>query len=343
MEGKGVLFKRFAGVDVFDIELNTKDPDEIVRIVKALEPTFGGINLEDIKAPECFYIEEALKKICDIPIFHDDQHGTAIISGAALINALELVNKKVDQVRVVFAGAGAAGIACADLYLNLGVKRENILFVDTVGVIYQGRTEKMNPYKQRYAVDTKARTISDALKGVQERGPGDDGGPVLVVVEYRDLHPRAQLLLDVEALRCLDVLQVDAAEGGLERGDDVDQLVGVGLVHLDVKDVDAGELLEEHRLAFHHRLARERADVAQPEHGGAVGDDGDEVAARGEIARLCRIGGDLEADGGDTWRIGERKVALIAERLGSPDLKLPWPRQAMIDQRARAQVVGQIG
>jgi len=165
MEGKGVLFKRFAGVDVFDLELNTKDPDEIIRIVKALEPTFGGINLEDIKAPECFYIEEELKKIMNIPVFHDDQHGTAIISGAALVNALEVVNKKVDEVRVVFTGAGAAGIACADLYLNLGVKKENILFIDTVGVIWAGRTEKMNPYKQRFAVDTKARTLADAMKG----------------------------------------------------------------------------------------------------------------------------------------------------------------------------------
>jgi malate dehydrogenase (oxaloacetate-decarboxylating)(NADP+) len=165
MEGKGVLFKRFAGIDVFDIELNTHDPEEIIRIVKALEPTFGGINLEDIKAPECFHIEEELKKIMDIPVFHDDQHGTAIISGAALINALEVVNKKIDKVKVVFAGAGAAGIACANMYLNLGVKKENILFVDTVGVIWNGRTEKMNPYKQRYAVDTKARTLAEALKG----------------------------------------------------------------------------------------------------------------------------------------------------------------------------------
>ncbi|HSP90547.1 MAG TPA: phosphate acyltransferase, partial [Vicinamibacterales bacterium] len=152
-------------VDVFDIEVNTHDPDEIIKLVKLLEPTIGGINLEDIKAPECFYIEESLKKIMDIPVFHDDQHGTAIISGAALVNALEIVNKKIDQVRVVFAGAGAAGIACADMYLNLGVKRENIHFVDTVGVIWKGRTEKMNPYKERYAVETKERTLADALKG----------------------------------------------------------------------------------------------------------------------------------------------------------------------------------
>lgn len=123
MEGKGVLFKRFADVDVFDLELDTENPDEIIKVVKLLEPTFGGINLEDIKAPECFYIEEELKKIMSIPVFHDDQHGTAIISGAALINALEIVNKKVSDVKVVFSGAGAAGIACAKLYESLGVKK----------------------------------------------------------------------------------------------------------------------------------------------------------------------------------------------------------------------------
>jgi len=165
MEGKGVLFKRFADIDVFDIELNSHDPDEIIGIVKALEPTFGGINLEDIKAPECFHIEESLKKVMNIPVFHDDQHGTAIISGAALINALELVGKKIEDVQVVFCGAGAAGIACAEMYLKLGVRRENVLFVDTVGVIYEGRTEKMNPYKQRFARETKARTLADAMKG----------------------------------------------------------------------------------------------------------------------------------------------------------------------------------
>jgi malate dehydrogenase (oxaloacetate-decarboxylating)(NADP+) len=165
MEGKGVLFKRFADVDVFDIELATKDPDEIIRIVKALEPTFGGINLEDIKAPECFHIEEALKREMRIPVFHDDQHGTAIISAAALINALELARKRIDEVRVVFVGAGAAGIACAEMYVRMGVKREHVLLCDTAGVIYQGRTEKMNPYKARFAVDTPLRTIAEAVRG----------------------------------------------------------------------------------------------------------------------------------------------------------------------------------
>ncbi len=165
MEGKGVLFKRFADIDVFDIELDTEDPDEVIKAVQLMEPTFGGINLEDIKAPECFYIEETLKKTTNIPIFHDDQHGTAIISGAALINALELADKKIEDVIVVINGAGAAGIACADLYVLLGVKHENIIMCDSKGVIYKGREAGMNPYKEKYAVDTKRRTLEDAMKG----------------------------------------------------------------------------------------------------------------------------------------------------------------------------------
>ncbi len=165
MEGKGVLFKRFADIDVFDIELDTHDPEEIIKIVKALEPTFGGINLEDIKAPECFRIEEELKKMMNIPVFHDDQHGTAIISGAGLLNALEIVGKKIDQVKVVFSGAGAAGIACAKFYVTLGVKRENLILVDTKGVVYKGRTSGMNPYKEYFAIETSARTLADAMVG----------------------------------------------------------------------------------------------------------------------------------------------------------------------------------
>ncbi len=165
MEGKGVLFKRFADIDVFDIELNSHDPDEIIKAVTLLEPTFGGINLEDIKAPECFYIEESLKKILKIPVFHDDQHGTAIISGAALMNALEVVGKKIGNVKVVFSGAGAAGIACARFYERLGVQRKNILLVDTKGVVYKGRKEGMNPYKEYFAAETEARTLADAMKG----------------------------------------------------------------------------------------------------------------------------------------------------------------------------------
>jgi malate dehydrogenase (oxaloacetate-decarboxylating)(NADP+) len=165
MEGKGVLFKRFADIDVFDIELDSKDTEEIIRFCELLAPTLGGINLEDIGAPECFEIEERLKKSCDIPVFHDDQHGTAIISGAALVNALEVAGKKIKDVKVVFSGAGAAGIACAAFYISLGVKQENLLMVDSKGVIYKGRTEGMNKYKERFAVDTEARTLADAMQG----------------------------------------------------------------------------------------------------------------------------------------------------------------------------------
>jgi malate dehydrogenase (oxaloacetate-decarboxylating)(NADP+) len=164
MEGKGVLFKRFADIDVFDIEVDSKDPEEIIRFCELLAPTLGGINLEDIGAPECFEIEERLKASADIPVFHDDQHGTAIISGAALVNALETAGKKIEDVKVVFSGAGAAGIACATFYISLGVKQENLLMVDSKGVIYKGRTEGMNKYKERFAVDTKARTLADAMK-----------------------------------------------------------------------------------------------------------------------------------------------------------------------------------
>jgi len=165
MEGKGVLFKRFADVDVFDIEVDSEDPEEIIKVCKLMEPTFGGINLEDIKAPECFEIEERLKKELDIPVFHDDQHGTAIISGAALVNALELVEKDIKQVKCVFLGAGAAGVACANLYIALGMNPDNILMVDSKGVIYKGRTEGMNKYKEKFARETDRRRLEEAMEG----------------------------------------------------------------------------------------------------------------------------------------------------------------------------------
>ncbi len=164
MEGKGVLFKKFADIDVFDIEVNSHDPDEIIKVVAAISPTFGGINLEDIKAPECFYIEETLKGMLDIPVFHDDQHGTAIISSAGLANALEVVGKKHSDIRIVISGAGAAAISCAELAIRWGVKRENIMLCDSKGVVYKGRTD-LNKYKQRFALDTDARTLADAVRG----------------------------------------------------------------------------------------------------------------------------------------------------------------------------------
>lgn len=165
MEGKGVLFKRFADIDVFDIEIDSEDPDEVIKVVKLLEPTFGGINLEDIKAPECFKIEETLIKELNIPVFHDDQHGTAIISGAGLLNALELQKKQIGKVKIVINGAGASGIANANMYVELGVKHENIIMCDSKGVIYKGREKGMNPYKEKYAQETKLRTLAEAMKG----------------------------------------------------------------------------------------------------------------------------------------------------------------------------------
>lgn len=165
MEGKGILFKKFANINVFDIELNAPDPDDVIKACKMLEPTFGGINLEDIKAPECFYIEETLRKELNIPVFHDDQHGTAVISAAAFANAIEIIGKKAENMKVVFSGGGAAAMACANMYLNMGVKKENLTMCDSKGVIYKGRTEGMNPYKERFAVDTKKRTLAEAMVG----------------------------------------------------------------------------------------------------------------------------------------------------------------------------------
>ena len=165
MEGKAVLFKRFADVDVFDIEVNSEDPDEVIRFCEMIAPTFGGINLEDIKAPECFKIEQELQKRVDIPVFHDDQHGTAIISGAGLINALEIVGKKIEDVRIVINGAGASAIACSDFYVALGADPAKILMCDSKGVIYTGRTAGMNEWKLRHAIDTPLRTLDEAVVG----------------------------------------------------------------------------------------------------------------------------------------------------------------------------------
>ncbi len=168
MEGKGILFKRFANIDVFDIEVDSEDPQEVIRTAKSIAPTFGGINLEDIKAPECFIIEETLKKELDIPVFHDDQHGTAIISGAALLNAIELTGRKLEDAKVVVSGAGAAGIACANFYVSLGVNIENLLMTDSKGVLWNGRGDKgdeRNKYKRKFYRDTPKHTLADAMDG----------------------------------------------------------------------------------------------------------------------------------------------------------------------------------
>ncbi|MBT5014386.1 MAG: NADP-dependent malic enzyme, partial [Rhodospirillaceae bacterium] len=165
MEGKAVLFKRFADIDGIDLELDTEDVDEFINAVRYLGPSFGGINLEDIKAPECFIIEQQLREMMDIPVFHDDQHGTAIITAAALINAIDLTDRDISTIKVVSSGAGAASIACVELIKRLGVKHENVILCDSHGVIYQGREDDMNQWKSAHAVKTKARSLSDAMDG----------------------------------------------------------------------------------------------------------------------------------------------------------------------------------
>src|ERR1700742_4061468 len=165
MEGKAALFKKFAGIDVFDIELNESDPHKLVDVIAALEPTFGGINLEDIKAPDCFIVERECRKRMKIPVFHDDQHGTAIVVAAAILNGLKVVGKSIGEVRLVTSGAGAAALACLDLLLDLGLQIENIFVTDLAGVVYKGRVELMDPDKERFARETSARTLADVIEG----------------------------------------------------------------------------------------------------------------------------------------------------------------------------------
>ena len=210
MEGKAVLFKALAGVDAYDIELDASDPETLIQCVRAMEPTFGGINLEDIKAPECFVIEQRLRELMEIPVFHDDQHGTAIITGAALLNALSLQEKAIDQVRIVFAGAGAAGLACAHLYETLGVRHEHILMCDIHGVVWQGRPEGMNPYLEYFAQPTSKRTLAQALQGAdvfvgvsaggivtQEMVKGMNPKPIIFALANPEPEIRYELVMQV--------------------------------------------------------------------------------------------------------------------------------------------------
>jgi malate dehydrogenase (oxaloacetate-decarboxylating)(NADP+) len=261
MEGKAVLFKRFADVDVFDIEVNSHDPDEIIKLCQLLEPTFGGINLEDIKAPDCFYIEETLKKTMKIPVFHDDQHGTAIISGAALLNALEVAGKDIGKVRVVFNGAGAAGIACAEHYVRLGVKRENIILCDTKGVVYTGRKEGMNPYKERFARETKLRTLAEAIKdadvfaGLSVKGaitPDMVRSMAANPIVFAMANPDPEITYeDAKACRS-DVI---IATGRSDYPNQVNNVLGFPFIFRGALDVRATAINEEMKLAATRALA----------------------------------------------------------------------------------------
>jgi malate dehydrogenase (oxaloacetate-decarboxylating)(NADP+) len=261
MEGKGVLFKRFADIDVFDIELDTEDPEEIIRTCQILEPTFGGINLEDIKAPECFHIEEELKKTMRIPVFHDDQHGTAIISGAGLINALEIVGKPISEVKVVFCGAGAAAIACAAHHVNLGVRRENIVMCDVHGVIYEGRTEGMNPYMQRFAVKTNARTLTEALVGADVLFGLSAGGAVTPEmirgmapdpIIFAMANPDPEIPYDVAKAARPDAI---VATGRSDLPNQVNNVLGFPFLFRGALDVRATTINDEMKLAATRALA----------------------------------------------------------------------------------------
>ncbi|MBF0206114.1 MAG: hypothetical protein HQK53_04425 [Oligoflexia bacterium] len=262
MEGKGVLFKRFADVDVFDIEINESDPQKIVSIVKALEPTFGGINLEDIKAPECFEIEEKLIEIMDIPVFHDDQHGTAIIASAGLLNALEIVGKKISDAKVVFSGAGAAAVACAKMFLKMGVRIENVLMVDSTGVVYKGRTHGMNKYKELFAVETKARTLADAMVGadvfigVSARGivkpemiKSMAKEPIVFAMAnpVPEIFPSEVLAVSPDAL---------VATGRSDYPNQVNNVLGFPFIFRGALDVRASKINDQMKIAAVHALAK---------------------------------------------------------------------------------------
>ena len=261
MEGKAVLFKRFADVDVFDIEINSSDPDEIIKVCQLLEPTFGGINLEDIKAPECFYIEEMLRKTLKIPVFHDDQHGTAIISGAALLNALEIAEKDIAQVTVVFNGAGAAGIACAEHYVRLGVKRENILLCDTKGVIYKGREDGMNRHKDHFAHDTKLRTLAQAIKGADVFvGCSVKGAVTADMVRSMGSRPIVFAMANPDPEISYEEAKTsrhDAiiATGRSDYPNQVNNVLGFPFIFRGALDVRATAINEEMKLAATHALA----------------------------------------------------------------------------------------
>jgi malate dehydrogenase (oxaloacetate-decarboxylating)(NADP+) len=260
MEGKGVLFKKFADIDVFDIEVNSHDPDEIIKVVAAISPTFGGINLEDIKAPECFYIEEELKKMLDIPVFHDDQHGTAIISSAALANALEIVGKKHDEIRIVISGAGASAISCAELAIRWGVRRENIMLVDSKGVVHSGRKD-LNKYKQRFIMDTDARTLADAVRGADvfyglsvanvmtpDMVKSMAKDPVIFAMANPDPEIRPELAKEARK----DVI---IATGRSDYANQVNNVLGFPFIFRGALDVRASAINEEMKFAASKALA----------------------------------------------------------------------------------------
>jgi malate dehydrogenase (oxaloacetate-decarboxylating)(NADP+) len=279
MEGKAMLFRKFAGLDVFDIEIDERDPDKLVEIIAALEPTFGGINLEDIKAPECFYIERKLRERMHIPVFHDDQHGTAIVVGAALLNALVVVGKKIGDVRVAASGAGAAGIACLDMMVRLGVKPKNIMVSDIEGVLYTGRPH-LDPSLERYARQTKARTLGDIVKGA-DVFLGVSAGGVLKREMVATMAARPVILALANPTPEITPEEARAAKpdaviatGRSDYPNQVNNALCFPYIFRGALDVGATGINEEMTVACAHAIAelarREASDVAQRAYGGQV-------------------------------------------------------------------------
>ena len=268
MEGKGILFKMFAGIDVFDIEIKSSSPAEFIAAVRTLEPTFGGINLEDIKAPECFEIEETLKREMNIPVFHDDQHGTAIVSGAALLNASQIVGKKMDALKVVVNGAGASAIACTKIFVSLGVRRENVLMCDSSGVIYKGRTAGMNKYKEEFANSTERRTLTEALNGadvfVGLSVAGAVTGEMLKLMNkdpiiFAMANPDPEITPPQARAARADAI---IATGRSDYPNQVNNVLGFPSIFRGALDTRATQINEEMKLAACHALAKlAREDV----------------------------------------------------------------------------------
>jgi malate dehydrogenase (oxaloacetate-decarboxylating)(NADP+) len=267
MEGKAVLFKRFADIDVFDLEIDTRDAEEFIRVVKALEPTFGGINLEDIAAPNCFVIEERLKREMKIPVFHDDQHGTAIISAAALNNALEVAGKNIGKVKVVISGAGAAATACLRLYLKMGLRKENVILTDSHGVIYKGRTVDMTPYKEEFAAEANARTLAEAMRGADVFIGLSVGGIVTKEmirsmakdpIVFALANPDPEIAYEDAAAARSDVI---VATGRSDYPNQVNNVLGFPFIFRGALDCRATIINDEMKLAAAHALA----DLAKEE------------------------------------------------------------------------------
>ena len=260
MEGKGVLFKRFADIDVFDIELGTQDVDEMVAAIKAIAPTFSGINLEDISSPRCFEVERRLREELDIPVFHDDQHGTALITGAALINGAELAGKEMADLRVVVNGAGAAAVACAEFIIGLGIERGNILMCDSKGVIHAGREEGMNEYKARFAVETDRRTLQEAMRG-SDVFIGVSVGDVVSPDMLLDMAPNPIVLAmanpDPEIAYPLAVrtrADVIMATGRSDYPNQVNNVLGFPFIFRGALDVNASRINDDMQIAAVHAL-----------------------------------------------------------------------------------------